>query len=192
MPIKPRTATVPIYDGDDLHRLGELRRAADHAERVVAAQDKARRGAARVGDDDEPSEAAQALTAARNAYDAFVDEASDRATFVDLQALPRRKFRNLMATHPPRKDNDEDAAWGVNMETFGDALLAYVDEESSDVRTVVAPAFQTKADLEAFLDVISDGDFSDLFNVAYELNRAPSSDPKAQRFSVAPPISDVT
>lgn len=58
-----------------------------------------------------------------------------------LRALPKPVWRELIAAHPPRKNDDgdpvpEDAAVGLNMETFWDAItracLVYpeVDEEA--------------------------------------------------------------
>lgn len=45
-----------------------------------------------------------------------------------LRALPKPRWRALLAEHPPRHDDDdkplpEDAAVGVNLETFWDAIV---------------------------------------------------------------------
>ncbi len=190
--LKPRTATVPIYQGDDLERLADLRRTAEHAQRVV--DEQARSGAPRrVGEEIASADAEKA------AYDAFVAEAAERAVSVELRALGRKAFRELVADHEPRQvkddegkdvDHEDDAGWGVNTETFPMALLAYSDGE---VRTITAPDFPSSAKVREFLDdEISEGDFDRLWQTAYYLNRAPGADPKASRYSAASQSSDST
>lgn len=196
--IKPRSVSKVIYQGDDIARLSELYRAAESARQfAVAGVEDARAG------DDEPSVARQR----QDEYDAFVDEAAERAVTVTLQAIGRRRFRDLMAAHPPRVvdvpgepttdadgaevpgpvrqvTHEDDADYEVNTETFPDALLTYVDPDSPAVRTVASPDFADSAAVAAFLDdEIADGDYDELWVTAYHLNRLPSADPKASRFS---------
>ena len=176
--LKPRTTSLVIYQGDDMERIADLKRAADVAARTYEADQKS---PARVGDDISDAD----VQAARDAFDAFVDEASERAVEVKVRALPRKVFRNLMADHPPRVEGDgeehiDDGPFGVNVETFADALLSY---DHDGIRSVVEPTFPTSADRQAFLDDLSDGDYSDLFVRAYYLNRNSGADPKAARFS---------
>ena len=187
--IKPRTTSVVIYQGDDLERLGELRREAEIAQRAVdEAADKPRR----MGD-------APTAQAERDAYDAFVEEAAERATVIEIRSIGRKRFRDLLADHPPRmvkdaegKDvtHEDDSLFEVNMETFPDALLTYV---SGDVRTIVAPTFPTSTDLREFVDNdLAYGDFDRLFTTAYMLNKAEGVDPKGTRYSSGIRSSDVT
>jgi hypothetical protein len=56
-----------------------------------------------------------------------------------LRALPKPKWRALLAEHPPRRDDDDrpiqdDAAIGVNLETFWDAIIraCLVDPDVDD------------------------------------------------------------
>lgn len=176
--IKPRTASVVIYQGDDLERLAELRRDVSVAERSEEGRSR------RLGDG---SDAA----AARDAFDAFVDEAAERAVEVEVTALKRRQFRSLMAEHPPRKvsgnDGEEihpdDAGYDVNVDTFSEAFLPL---------SITAPTFDTPADRDDFLDGLSEGDYERIFTTAYFLNRAPGGDPKATRYSPASLSSDAT
>lgn len=196
MSTKPQTAEVPIYDGDDLARLAELRALAEHAQGVAneARDRRIRNRASRLGDDDADAveEAQKNAKAAQDEYDAFVDEAAERCTYVRLQRLPGRKFRDLMAAHPPRKDNDSDAAYGVNVDKFQDALLEYISIEDPEIRTVVEPRHPTVEDLRAWLDDRSFGELETYFEVAYGLNRSPAADPKALRYSTAPRTSAAT
>ena len=97
--LKPRTATIPIYQGDDAERLAELRMAVAVAERQAMQSN----GAPRRGGDSDPAEA---IKAAQAAYDAFVDEAAERAVEVVVRSIGRRRFRDLVAAHPPRKEKN--------------------------------------------------------------------------------------
>lgn len=209
--LKPRTTTVVIYQGDDLSTLSELRTAATIAERKAQvdlnlAQARARLDAPRRAGDPTPEDPQvaydEAVKPSQDAYDAFVDEAAERATVVTLQAIGRKGFRALMLEHPPRttetvdedgtkqeKVHEDDAQWGVNTETFPDALLAY---EEDDDRTLLEPEFESGKQRQKWLDRLAEGDFEKLWATAYQLNRAVGADPKASRFSPAPQSSTAT
>lgn len=177
--IKPRQTSIVIYQGDDLERLAELRRAVTRAERESE-------GAPRRGGDPD------AVAGAKAAYDTFVEESAERAVLVELTALGRKRFRSLMAEHPARKvqgedgkqeTHEDDEGYGVNVETFADPLLHV---------SITAPEFGTPADRDAFLDSLSDGDHGRLFNAAYWLNRSPGGDPKDTRYSATSRSSSAT
>lgn len=42
---------------------------------------------------------------------------------VTLRALTRKRWAELVAAHPPREDNEDDAAYRVNVSTFVDAAM---------------------------------------------------------------------
>lgn len=154
--IKPRTTTVILFQGDDLDRVAELLEALNSA--------ISSKGIGRVGDGDPVSEAAKA-------HDEFVTEATPRAESIDMQPLPRKKWREIVTAHPPREGNDTDRFYGFNYETMGDDLVP---------ASIVAPEY-AKAD--DFLDSLSDGQFSKLFSAAVLLNRggdAPKADLSAR------------
>lgn len=95
-----------------------------------------------------------------------------------LTALPRRRFRELKAAHPPRKDeqgntNTRDYL-GVNYDTFMDALLrAAIVEPKLDEET-----------LTLLLDErLTDRQYEDLTDVAWNLNRVTVSVPFSQAAS---------
>ena len=186
--LKPRTATIPIYQGDDTERLAELRMAVAIAER----QAQVAAGAPRRGGDDDPQ---AAVNEAQASYDAFVDEAAERAVEVVVRAIGRRRFRDLVVAHPPRKVpnakgeevvHDDDMRYEVNVETFAPALLTFAEAGEDGVRTIVGPAEVIKSPtaLRDFLDDdVTEGDYEKIFEVAYWINRAPGSDPKELRYS---------
>jgi hypothetical protein len=172
--IKPRSASVVVYQGDDLERIAELRRKAETALRnAEEAKKRPRRGG-----DEIPSAQAE-----QDEYDAFVLEAAERATVIEINHLPRKVFRGLMAEHAPREGNDDDEPYGVNMETFAEVFLH---------KSIVAPEFDTRDECVAFLDDLSEGDFDKLFGAAYFLNRIPGADPKDFLYSVARRSSNET
>jgi hypothetical protein len=229
--LKPRTATIVLYQGDDMTRLTELRRAAETARQfaaiAVAERDDAKEAlaahdaTAREGDDEAASSAALAATEKATTaeaeleqreaeYDAFVDEAAERAVTVELHAIGRDPFRDMMAAHPPRKvsvvvdpppddddaapttverDHEDDVGFDVNTSTFPKALLTWIDPEEPEVRTLTLvdePMFTPKQ-LEKFVGRdLADGQFEEIWAAAYWLNRGGSADPKASRYSAAP------
>ena len=185
--LKPRVTTVLLYQGDDYEQLGLLKRQAELAARLEG--DK--KTEARHGDASDAQEA-------KDAYDAFVEVAAARALEVQLRAVGRKRFRDLMSEHPPRKVtvegtqqvHEDDQVFDVNTETFPDALLTYVDQGDRKVRTITAPEFATAAECQAFLDNdAADGDYEKLWQAAYWLNRSVGADPKAARYSLGSPTS---
>lgn len=190
------TATIPIYDGDDQQRMAELRAAAQHATRVAEAQ---KSGARRLGDPVADPTEAQAK------FDAFVDEAAERAEPLSIQAIGRRRFRDLRMEHPPRKvkrvvdeeerevTHDDDLFYKLNTETFPMALLTYIDPDDPTIRTVTSPEMPTRKALEKYFDDdLTEGIFEEAWTTAYFLNTATAADPKAVKFSANTQMSDET
>lgn len=97
-----------------------------------------------------------------------------------LRALPKSKWRALVAAYPPRKDEKtgepvpEDAQIGVNREDFLDALIkvSVIDPEMTE---------EQWADL---LDTITDRQYSDLCDEAWFLNRGEVSVPFSRAASL--------
>lgn len=177
--LKPRTTSVVIYQGDDLERLAELRRA-------VARAEAASEGAPRRAGDETPARAE------RDAYDAFVVEAAERAVEIRLEALGSTRFGDLMLAHPPRmvatddggRMHEDDEPFGVNTLTFGKALLSFRDARK---RTIIEPDLSPDALSEFLDDECSDGDVEKLWTAAYYLNRGVGGDPKGTMFSTGSP-----
>lgn len=200
--LKPRSAVVPIYQGDDAEHLSELRMGVAIAERQLEQKrqllDSQQNRARRVGDpvavtSDEIAEAEAEVKTRQDAYDDGVDAAAERAVAIRLQSIGRRRFRELVAAHPVRTTtndageetpHEDDDQFGVNVEEFPLALLSFVDAEDPEIRTVAEPDFKgPRAVLEFFEDQVSDGDVEKIWQAAYALNRASSSDPKDLRYS---------
>lgn len=184
----PRKTTVPIYDGDDFERLGELRRLVAVEERNASLE------ATRLGDG-KP----EALIEAEAAYNAFLDEAAERAEEWVIETIGNAEWRKLIADHPPRKvtgpdgkerTHEDDEGIEVNTETFPLALLTFVDAEDPEIRTITAPEFDSPAALRRRLKRLSQGEFETLWSRAYALNTGGVADPKLARFSTAPTSSE--
>lgn len=154
--ITQQPAKVVIYQGDDRARLDELEQAVEAARTTPVV-------ARTLGEQPPELEAIEA-------YNAFLAEAEERAVVVLLRPLGRKKWRALVAAHPPRPGNDDDKRFGVNDETFGDALVA---------ACLASPTFDSDAEMDVFLDSLTSVQFDLLYAKAFTLNRTPPTDPKA-------------
>ncbi len=183
--IKPRTARVTIYQGDDLATLSEFDAAVARAENRLAAAEQRRASVDRAAQAegrrssmtlDEAVVVTDALQDALDAVasagvhhhetilkrDAFADETEDRGVLVVLNALPRKTWRALIADHPPRDGHDGDKVVGVNEDTLREALVPKsIDHVASTI----------DGDVAVFLDALSDFDFDRLYVTAFALNR---------------------
>lgn len=173
-----RTTTVVIWQGDDLDELAQLRRAVDIAERNVIL----RAEPDRLGDPTNDPDQDEDVLTARRAYNAFVDEASERAVTIRLEALGRRQFRDLAAKYEPRKDESgqvlaDDAPFGVNIDAIGDELLP---------AAIVEPVFDPRStDCQRFLEDLAEGDYARLIAAAVMLNKGVQADPKDSLYSLS-------
>lgn len=153
MTIPKRTDEVVLYSDADQHQIDALRRAIETAATSSPSP-------LRLGDDDD-------VVTAATAYDEFVAEAAQRGTKVTLENMPGRKWRALVAEHPPREGNDDDAEWGFNVLTFADACV---------------PPCVTGIDgqpaTEDDIDSLNDGDFSRVYAAVLRVNTGRGPNPK--------------
>jgi hypothetical protein len=157
----PRTETVVILQGDDEEQLRHLRAYRDSLK-------------------SDPRKPAQTTLLAQNpqaeyeeakeAAAAFAEEATKRGITVVLRSVGRKTWRELVAAHPPRDDNDADDVRGVNIETFGRAIIA----------ACMGSPVLSADELDELLDSITEADYGNLENTAWLLNTGRSSDPKAE------------
>ena len=198
------TIPITIYADGDQERLGELKRAVDHARRLAIAN----AGTPLRGGDELPEEA---VTKAQEAYDAFVDEAAERAEGWHLHSIGFEEYRNLIKAHPARKITEQkedgsveemthpdDEDFGVNTETFPKELLLFADPEDEELRTVVELKVgreniaKNPEKLRKRVKRLSAGQFYALWTNAMVLNQIGVSDPKFDRFSPTTPRSSET
>lgn len=166
----PRAAIVALYQGTDSEQIAVLREAAERA-----AKDESK--APRLMHEESSAEALAAK------HDEFVAEAKGRAIMVELRALGRKQWRALVAANPPRDGNEDDQAVGVDEDKFSEALVP---------ASIATPAFERDADRDAFLDSLSDAQFSKLYITAFALNRTVAADPKELLGSERSPSSSAT
>ncbi len=101
------------------------------------------------------------------------DEMRAHSIDVKFRALPRRKWRALIAEHPPREDDETDRALGLNGDTFFDAAIR---------ACAVDPVFD-QADWDALDAVLSDAEWNTLSNAAWAVNARDVNVPFSQRAS---------
>lgn len=191
--IKPRTARVVIYQGDDLVRLGELDQAVTRAEvalRVAERKFKEWSSQARSLADEMPVDADVPAASERHEEavterDSFAEEAEQRGVVVVLQQLGRKEWRRLRNAHPPRDDNREDEALDCNVDSMPDEALPL---------SVVASESTIEGDVETFLDSLSSHDYYNrLFMAVLALNvGGANADPKLRVGSASNPTSSAT
>lgn len=186
----PRKSVLLYADGD-FEKLAELRNRVGIAERQALT---ARTEPRRLGDKDTTD---SDVTATKAAFDEFVEQAAERAEEWIVEHIGNEEWRKLLVDHPARKitrpgpdgkdieaDHPEDADWGINTETFGKALLLFVDPEDPEHRTI-HKAGDIKLDgLARRIKRLSAGQFETLWATAYALNTGGVSDPKFARYSL--------
>lgn len=89
---------------------------------------------------------------------------------IALRALTHRALSDLLAAHPPREDEAS-----FNVDTFGVGLLA---------ACAVNPAM-TEEQAGQLIDRLTHGQWDDLFNTMWALNRSSVDVPKSRRASEA-------
>lgn len=182
-----RTTVVTLLQGNDYDAVVDLKSDIERAARTGMTR--------RVGDADPMTETVEA-------FDGFMDAAAERAMKVGLTALHRKEYRKLRNEHPPRMidgpegptTHPEDFANGFNEETFGDVIVAacMVEFATKSENPDEIPTFGDRPAAEAFLDELSDGDFSQLYSAAVSLNQGVGPDPKVRLSSLLAPTSDGT
>lgn len=193
-----RTGEVVIYSGTDLAKIAELHQNAERADRLYKQARES--GTAKIGPGDE-----QTPQQAKDAHDAFVAEAAERAEIVKLRAIGRRQWRALLDKHPARTvrrmldgaesdvTHDDDEGYGVNTASFSEALLTFSEGNGDDLeQTIVSPEFASKDARLKWLDNLSGGDFDRLFLTAYNLNGSLGFDPKEAVYSPTSQILSAT
>jgi hypothetical protein len=132
-------------------------------------------------DDDSLASPAGAIRARMNE---LRGEMAEETAELRLRALPRKKFRELIAAHPPRKDENgnviERDYLGVNYESFFDALIR---------KSIVEPTLDPDT-LTLLLDErLTDRQFEDFTTAVWNLNRDKVNVPFSQAVSPSPPNS---
>lgn len=166
------TLDVVLFDGADIGKIEGLLLAVKRAAASTASR--------RLGDIGE-------LDAATQEYDEAVAEAVPRGVTLKIEALPRRRWRELVAEHPPRPDVKDEG--GEVVESYPDdhALGFNFDSMADDlVRACIAEGqFDSRGERDEFLDDLSDGNFSRLYSAAIRLNQDGGPDPKVRLSSAS-------
>lgn len=144
----------------------DLRGEWEQAEKDLARAETAARGATLAGGSPTVAQIAERIQQ--------LEAEMEQHTFpIKLQALTHKGWSDLLAAHPPREDHDDDTAY--NVDTFGVGLLS-------------ACAMDPVMDDEQagkLIDSLTIGQWNELFNTLWLLNRSGGDIPKSRRASEA-------
>jgi hypothetical protein len=174
-PTPARHETVILWHGDDYQPLADLLKEVETAATTAVMDSPSRLG-------DDPG-----IRTATQAYDAFREEALTRATRVEMQALGRKSWRSLLADHPARKVVEKSEDGAEHEVTHPEDLIGWNSETLPDplVKASLVPnQFESTEKRDAWLDGLSDPDFSRLYSAAVMLNTSGGPDPKARLSSL--------
>lgn len=85
-----------------------------------------------------------------------------------LRAITRSQYRDLVIAHPPRPGAADDAREGVNIESFGDALIA---DSIVGVTHHGEPFEWSHDDWTALADEMTDAQWTEFYRAAVNLNK---------------------
>ena len=85
-----------------------------------------------------------------------------------LRAITRSQYRDLVIAHPPRPDAADDAREGVNIASFGDALIA---ASIVGVTHHGEPVEWSHDDWTALADEMTDAQWTEFYRAAVGLNK---------------------
>lgn len=109
------------------------------------------------------------------------EQMRDATQSVDLQAMRRPDFRTLLADHPPRKGQQLDTAYGVNIESAFPVLLA---------ECATSPKRDAEFWSKMLDEVLNDGQYEKLVIAAWNVNRADVAAPFSQLASAVTKTSN--
>jgi len=180
-PINPRVEKVIILQGDDDEKVRELRTEITRIEARKPTKAELNQ-ASLMGENSSLDTWQKELDAAKKAHDDFSAKAEKRGVTVVLRALGRKTYRELIAKHPPRDDDEQDKGFGANIDTLSEDL----------VPACIASPAGTAGAIADFLDSLNEGQFGDLSVKAWQLNVGRTADPTQRLSSVASHTSNGT
>ena len=103
---------------------------------------------------------------------------------VEHRALTRKRWAELMAAHPAREGDEQDASFGVNISTFVDAALA--DAITGATRASDGEPVEgfTGADWPEAADEMSNAQWNDFARDLFRLNNAVTTGPTSRTASL--------
>lgn len=119
------------------------------------------------------------------------DLMKDSTLTFTIQALPKKVWAELEDAHKPREGDEQDEAYGVNIDTFVDAaysLPSTVLKVENKVTGEVVPFVNT--DWPALSEQLSDGQWTAFMTKLFVLNRAAVTSPFSPAASRAIQSSD--
>lgn len=115
---------------------------------------------------------------------ADLEKQMDESTVcVKLKAIKRAEYAELVAAHPAREDNDVDAAFGFNTDTFADAAMPKSIVSAWKKATGKKVDF-TGEDWAEVSEEFTDAQYSDFTSALIGINRQATGVPFSQTASV--------
>jgi anti-sigma factor RsiW len=133
---------------------GELDAAYRHA---VEALDEAKKQAQR-----EDSLASAGVSQARERLAGLREQMKAATVTFVVEAVGRKRWTELLAEHPPREGNNGDALVRFDQDGMAEALLA---------EGIVEPKLTDDQRTHLFEELLTEGQYNDLANLAFRLNR---------------------
>lgn len=114
---------------------------------------------------------------------ALEEKMTASTVIVTTRALTRKRWAELVEAHPPRDENKDDEAFGVNVATFVDAAMAESIESVTRADDGEAVGF-TGADWPEAADEMSNAQWNDFARDLFRLNNAVTTGPTSRTASL--------
>lgn len=114
---------------------------------------------------------------------ALEEKMTASTVIVTTRALTRKRWAELVEAHPPRDENKDDEAFGVNVSTFVDAAMAESIESVTRADSGEAVDF-TGTDWPEAADEMSNAQWNDFARDLFRLNNAVTVGPTSRTASL--------
>lgn len=110
------------------------------------------------------------------------EQMRDSTVIVTIRALPRKRWAELLESHPAREGNETDAEFHVNISTFVDAAISESIESVTRASDGEAVDF-TGADWPEAADEMSNAQWNEFALDLFRLNNAVTANPTSRAAS---------
>ena len=115
---------------------------------------------------------------------ALEEKMTASTVIVTTRALTRKRWAELVEAHPPRDENKDDEAFGVNVSTFVDAAMAESIESVTCASNGEPVEGFTGADWPEAADEMSNAQWNDFARDLFRLNNAVTTGPTSRTASL--------
>ena len=115
---------------------------------------------------------------------ALEEKMTASTVIVTTRALTRKRWAELVEAHPPRDENKDDEAFGVNVSTFVDAAMAESIESVTYASNGEPVEGFAGADWPEAADEMSNAQWNDFARDLFRLNNAVTTGPTSRTASL--------